>query len=236
MKVCLLFQKYMRDIMDEFRVDYFLKMIPKICKLFPETVKVAFFSLLLSLVIGLILAVIRQYRIKGLYFFSSLYVSFVRGTPFIGQLFLFYYGFAQISETIRRMSPFTAVIIALSANYSAFMSEDIRAALNSVDKGQYEAGLSIGLRPLAAIRRIVLPQAARIAIPGLSNNFINLFKSTAIGFMIGYKDMMAIVSMETSRSYRFLEGYAAAMLVYWIIISGLSFLQNKMEKRLNRKY
>lgn len=110
------------------------------------------------------------------------------------------------------------------------------AALNSVDKGQYEAGLSIGLRPLAAIRRIVLPQAARIAIPGLSNNFINLFKSTAIGFMIGYKDMMAIVSMETSRSYRFLEGYAAAMLVYWIIISGLSFLQNKMEKRLNRKY
>lgn len=222
--------------MDAFRFDYFIAMIPKIFRLFPETIKVAFFSLLLSLALGLILAVIRQYKIRGLYFLSSIYVSFFRGTPFIGQLFLFYYGFAQISQTIRDMSPFTAVIIALSANYCAFMSEDIRASLNSVDKGQYEAGLSIGLRPIAVIRKIILPQAVRIAIPGLSNNFINLFKSTAIGFMIGYKDMMAIVSMETSRTYRFLEGYAAAMLIYWIIISVLSFIQNRMEKAINQIY
>ena len=161
--------------MDAFRVDYFLSMIPKILKLLPETVKVAVFSLALSLVFGLLLAIIRQYRIKGLNFISSVYVSFFRGTPFIGQLFLFYYGFAQFSDSIKEMSPFTAVIIALSCNYCAFMSEDIRAALNSVDKGQYEAGLSIGLRPFTVIRKIVLPQAARIAVPGLSNNFINLF-------------------------------------------------------------
>lgn len=222
--------------MDVFRIDYFFSMIPKIIKLFPETVKVALFALLLSLILGLLLAIIRQYKIKGLYFLSSVYVSFFRGTPFIGQLFLFYYGFAQISETIRRMSPFTAVIIALSANYCAFMSEDIRAALNSVEKGQYEAGLSIGLKPFAVVRKIILPQAVRIAIPGLSNNFINLFKSTAIGFMIGYKDMMAVVSMETSRSYRFLEGYAAAMIVYWIIISILSYIQKRMEEKLNCIY
>lgn len=158
--------------MDAFRVDYFLSMIPKILKLLPETVKVAVFSLALSLVFGLLLAIIRQYRIKGLNFISSVYVSFFRGTPFIGQLFLFYYGFAQFSDSIKEMSPFTAVIIALSCNYCAFMSEDIRAALNSVDKGQYEAGLSIGLRPFTVIRKIVLPQAARIAVPGLSNNFI----------------------------------------------------------------
>lgn len=222
--------------MDKFRVDYFLGIIPKICRLFPETIKVAFFSLLLSLLVGLVLAVIRQYKIKGLYFLSSVYVSFFRGTPFIGQLFLFYYGFAQLSIVIREMSPFTAVIIALSANYSAFMSEDIRAALNSVDKGQYEAGLSIGLKPLTVIKEFILPQAVRIAVPGLSNNFINLFKSTAIGFMIGYKDMMAVVTMETSRNYRFLEGYAAAMIIYWIIISVLSFIQNRLEKNLNRIY
>ena len=222
--------------MDVFRIDYFFSMIPKIIKLFPETVKVALFALLLSLILGLLLAIIRQYKIKGLYFLSSVYVSFFRGTPFIGQLFLFYYGFAQISETIRRMSPFTAVIIALSANYCAFMSEDIRAALNSVEKGQYEAGLSIGLKPFAVVRKIILPQAVRIAIPGLSNNFINLFKSTAIGFMIGYKAMMAVVSMETSRSYRFLEGYAAAMIVYWIIISILSYIQKRMEEKLNCIY
>ena len=90
--------------MDAFRVDYFLSMIPKILKLLPETVKVAVFSLALSLVFGLLLAIIRQYRIKGLNFISSVYVSFFRGTPFIGQLFLFYYGFAQFSDSIKEMS------------------------------------------------------------------------------------------------------------------------------------
>ncbi|EDS05466.1 hypothetical protein CLOSCI_03500 [[Clostridium] scindens ATCC 35704] len=89
---------------------------------------------------------------------------------------------------------------------------------------------------MAVIRKIILPQAARIAVPGLSNNFINLFKSTAIGFMIGYKDMMAVVSMETSRTYRFLEGYSAAMLIYWGIITVLSFIQKRVEDKLNQIY
>lgn len=222
--------------MDVFRLDYFIEIIPKILKLLPATVIVAVVSLVLSLVLGIVLAVIRQYRVKGLFFLSSIYVSFFRGTPFIAQLFLFYYGFAQISETIRNMSAFSAVVICLSANYCAFMSEDIRAALNSVTKDQYEAGLSIGMRPLKVIVKIIIPQAARIAVPGLSNNFINLFKSTSIGFMIGYKDMMAAVSMETSRTYRFLEGYMATVVIYWIIISALNLLQSKMEKRLNRIY
>lgn len=222
--------------MDVFRLDYFIEIIPKILKLLPATVIVAVVSLVLSLVLGIVLAVIRQYRVKGLFFLSSIYVSFFRGTPFIAQLFLFYYGFAQISETIRNMSAFSAVVICLSANYCAFMSEDIRAALNSVTKDQYEAGLSIGMRPLKVIVKIIIHQAARIAVPGLSNNFINLFKSTSIGFMIGYKDMMAAVSMETSRTYRFLEGYMATVVIYWIIISALNLLQSKMEKRLNRIY
>lgn len=222
--------------MDTFRVDYFLEIIPKILKLLPATVIVALVSLILSLILGIILAVIRQYRIRGLYFLSTIYVSFFRGTPFIAQLFLFYYGFAQISETIREMNAFTAVVICLSANYCAFMSEDIRAALNSVTKDQYEAGLSIGMRPLKVVTKIIIPQAARIAVPGLSNNFINLFKSTSIGFMIGFKDMMAAVSMETSRTYRFLEGYMATVVIYWIIISALNLFQSKMEKRLNRVY
>jgi putative S-methylcysteine transport system permease protein len=222
--------------MDKFKIDYFVTMIPKVLKLLPATVKAALLALLLSLLLGLVLAVIRQYKIKGLYMLSSIYVSFFRGTPFIAQLFLFYYGLATISTTIKDMSSFTALIICLSANYCAFMSEDIRAALNSVSKDQYEAGLSIGMKPLAVIGKIIIPQATRIAIPGLSNNFINLFKSTSIGFMIGYKDMMAVVSMETSRTYRFLEGYLVAVVIYWAIISVLNMLQSHLEKKINRIY
>ena len=222
--------------MDKFKIDYFVTMIPKVLKLLPATVKAALLALLLSLLLGLVLAVIRQYKIKGLYMLSSIYVTFFRGTPFIAQLFLFYYGLATISTTIKDMSSFTALIICLSANYCAFMSEDIRAALNSVSKDQYEAGLSIGMKPLAVIGKIIIPQATRIAIPGLSNNFINLFKSTSIGFMIGYKDMMAVVSMETSRTYRFLEGYLVAVVIYWAIISVLNMLQSHLEKKINRIY
>lgn len=222
--------------MDRFRMDYFIAMIPKVIKLLPATVKAALLSLLLSLLLGLVLAIIRQYKIKGLYTLSSIYVSFFRGTPFIAQLFLFYYGLATISTTIKDMSAFQALVICLSANYCAFMSEDIRAALNSVSKDQYEAGLSIGMKPLAVITKIIIPQATRIAIPGLSNNFINLFKSTSIGFMIGFKDMMAVVSMETSRTYRFLEGYLVATVIYWAIISVLNVIQSHLEKKINRIY
>lgn len=222
--------------MDRFNVNLFLKLFPKILRYLPETFKLAFITIFFSLLIALIVAIIRQYKIKGLYTLTSIYVSFFRGTPFIAQLFWFYYGLAQVFESIKLMNPFQALVICMSANYAAFMSEDIRAALNSVSRSQYEAGLSIGMSPLKVIKRIIIPQAARVAAPGLSNHFIGIFKSTSIGFMIGYKDMMAAVSLETSKVYRFLEGYTVAIAIYWIIISILSYGQKKLEEKLNLNY
>lgn len=222
--------------MDRFNINLFFKLFPKILRYLPETFKLAFITIFFSLIIALIVAIIRQYKIKGLYTLTSIYVSFFRGTPFIAQLFWFYYGLAQVFESIKLINPFQALVICMSANYAAFMSEDIRAALNSVSRSQYEAGLSIGMSPLKVIQRIIIPQAARVAAPGLSNHFIGIFKSTSIGFMIGYKDMMAAVSLETSKVYRFLEGYTVAIVIYWIIISILSYAQKKLEDRLNLNY
>ena len=222
--------------MDRFNVELFLELFPKILKFLPETFSLALTSAFFSLVFAIVLAIIRQYRIRGLYALSSLYVSFFRGTPFVAQLFWFYYGLTQVFEAVKVMSPFTALVICMSANYAAFMSEDIRAALNSVSKAQYEAGLSIGMHPLQTVQRIILPQAARVAAPGLSNHFIGIFKSTSIGFMIGSKDMMAAVGLETSKAYRFLEGYTVAIIVYWVILSILSFGQKKLEEKLNVNY
>ena len=128
-------------------------------------------------------------------------------------------------------------LYALSSIYvSFFRGTPFIAQLFLFYKDQYEAGLSIGMKPLAVITKIIIPQATRIAIPGLSNNFINLFKSTSIGFMIGFKDMMAVVSMETSRTYRFLEGYLVATVIYWAIISVLNVIQSHLEKKINRIY
>lgn len=92
------------------------------------------------------------------------------------------------------------------------------------------------MHPLQTVQRIILPQAARVAAPGLSNHFIGIFKSTSIGFMIGYKDMMAAVGLETSKAYRFLEGYTVSIIVYWVILSFLSFGQKKLEEKLNVNY
>ncbi len=218
--------------MDRFDINLFFELFPKILKFLPETLKLAVVTIFCSLILALLVAIIRQYKIKGLYGITSVYVSFFRGTPFVAQLFWFYYGLAQVS----RLNQFQALVICMSLNYAAFMSEDIRAALNSVSRSQYEAGLSIGMPPLKVIKRIIIPQAARVAAPGLSNHFIGIFKSTSIGFMIGYKDMMAAVSLATSKVYRFLEGYTVAIIIYWIIISILSYGQKKLEERLNLNY
>lgn len=221
---------------DLFRLDYFLKIIPKILGQLPLTLGVALTSFVCAIFIGFFVALVRQYKVKGLYHLMGVYISFFRSTPFIAQLCLFYYGLSQINEYIRGMSRFTAAVIVLSFSFSAYMSEDIRSAINSVEKGQYEAAVSIGMTPVQAMRRVVVPQAARVAIPGLSNSFINLFKSTAIVFYIGLNDMMGAVNKEISISFRYLECYAAAVVIYWIILSILAYGQGRLEKVMNRAY
>lgn len=222
--------------MENFQFDYFFNVFPKLLKYLPTTCEVALLSLLFSLILGLIIALMFTYRIPILYQLAYIYVSFFRATPFIAQLFLFYYGFAQFSKIISNMSAFTALTVVLSLNFASFMSQDIRAAINSVDKGQFEAGLSIGMGSFNILKRIIIPQAARTAVPGLSNSFINIFKSTSMGFVIGLKDMMAGASIEISVTYRYMEAYAAAVIIYWALISIFSYIQIVVEKRLNRAY
>ncbi|WP_297207002.1 amino acid ABC transporter permease [uncultured Brachyspira sp.] len=222
--------------MANFKFDYFLSVFPKLLQYLPITCQVALLAFLFSLILGLIIALMLQYKIPVLYQIANVYVSFFRATPFIAQLFLFYYGFAQFSKFISNMSAFTALVVVLTLNYASFMSQDIRAAINSVDKGQFEAGLSIGMRSLDVLKRIVIPQAARVAVPGLSNSFINIFKSTSMGFVIGLKDMMAGASIEISVTYRYMEAYAAAVIIYWALISIFTYIQSILEKKLNRAY
>ena len=222
--------------MDIFQLDYFMEVFGKILKYLPNTLLISLYALFFSLILGLILALVRQYKVRVLSQIVMVYNSFFRGTPFVAQLFMFYYGLAQFSETIRRMSPFTALVVVLTLNFSAYMSEEIRAAINSVDKGQYEAALSIGMPPVRALRRIVIPQAARVAIPGLFSGFINLIKDTSVGFIIGVKDMMAGASIEINLAFRYLECYGVVLIVYWILTTILTFLQSRMENHLNRAY
>ena len=217
-----------------FQFDYFLKMFSIIFLGFKNTVSMAFLSLFFAVLLGFVLAASRYYNIPVLKQFSVVFTSFFRSTPFIAQLFVFYYGFAQVSATIRGLSSFWAAVIVLSLSFAAYMGENIRGAISSVDRGQFEAGISIGMTPWQTIRRI--PQAARVALPGMVNSFANLFKSTSLAFTVGVMDMTSCAKNEVNLTYRYLEGFVALLIVYWVILALVSYGQSLLERYLNRPY
>ncbi|WP_460267461.1 amino acid ABC transporter permease, partial [Clostridium tertium] len=136
---------------------------------------------------------------------SKLYISFFRGVPTLVQLFLIYYGLPQLFPEMSKMTALTAAIIGLSLKNAAYLAEIFRAALNSVDDGQLEACLSVGMTKLQAYRRIILPQAIRNAIPATGNTFIGLLKETSLAFTLGVMEMFAQGKMYASGNLKYFE-------------------------------
>lgn len=214
-----------------FDTSYFIQVIPKVFMKIPVTLEIAVISTVFALLIGVVVAVIAYFKIPVLYSITRALVSFTRGTPLVAQLYFLYFGVAIYSTMVRDMTPTMAVCLVLSVNVGAFMSESIRGALMSVDNGQKEAALSLGMTNYQIISRIVLPQAVRVALPPLFNDFITLIKSSSLAFMLGVADIMGAARMEGSMSYRYFEVYAVVMLAYWILISGFGVLRSKLEVR-----
>lgn len=190
---------------------------------------------LLTFVFGLVLAVLTALaRISGVKAFeiiARVYVSAIRGTPLLVQLFIIFYGLPTIGITI---DPFPSAIIGFSLNIGAYASEIIRAAILSIPKGQWEAAYSIGMSYSQAMRRIVLPQAARVSVPPLSNTFISLVKDTSLASLILVTEMFRRAQEIAATNYEFLLLYSEAALLYWIICFILSIGQGKLETRLDR--
>ncbi len=216
--------------------SYMLQVFPRILRAVPLTLVLATISMTFGLALGIILALIRFFKLKYLYLFSKIYVSFFRGTPLLAQLFLLYYGVPQIIPQFAKMTAYSAAIIGLSLHSSAYMAEIIRGAINSIDKGQMEASLSVGMTRMQAMRRVILPQAVRVAIPSLGNSYISLLKESSLAFTLGVAEMLAQAKMSAAASYRFFESYLATLLVFWMITLCINFLQNKLETRLNKAY
>jgi len=214
-----------------FEFSYFLEVLPKIFAKLNVTLELALISTIFSLIIGTIIAVIAYYKVKILYPITRVYVSLMRGTPIVAQLYFFYFGVAVYSTIVRDMTPLTAVAIVMSLNVGAFMSESIRGALMSVDEGQKEAAYSLGMSNFQLVRRIIIPQAIRVALPPLFNDIINLIKSSSLAFMVGVADIMGAAKMEGAKTFRFFEIYAAVMVVYWVTITVFSFLHKYLEKK-----
>ncbi|WP_352419312.1 amino acid ABC transporter permease [Proteiniborus sp.] len=223
-------------MMLNFDTEFFISLFPIILKYVKVTLKLSIVSLICALLLATIIALVIYFKVKILSPFLKIWVSIFRGTPLVTQLFFIYFGLAQVIPFLKNMNGLTAAILGLSLNASAHMSETLRGAISSVDKGQIEACLSIGMTNLRAMTRVVLPQAMRVAIPALSNSFVDIIKGSAMAFTIGVTELMGAAQMEGASNYKFFETFTAVMLAYWIITSIFGQLQKILEKKLNSSY
>ncbi len=217
-------------------LDYMLGLVPVILGYVPLTLGMALAAMAVALVLSFLLAVIRVLRVPVLDRFVALFISFFRGTPLLVQLFLFYYGLPQVFPSLTAINGVTAAIMGLTLHFAAYMAESIRGAIIGVDRSQWEASQSVGMSRAQMMRRIILPQAARIAAPTLLNYFIDMIKSTSLAFTLGVTEMMGAAQREAAGSFRYFEAFLVVAVIYWVIVEALSIAQQRMELRMNRAF
>lgn len=217
-------------------INYMLELAPILLRYLPLTLGMAAAGMVLALVLAAGLAVIRVLRIPGLNAVTLLFISFFRGTPLLVQLFLFYYGLPQVMAFLTAIDGITATIMGLTLHFSAYMAESIRAAIIGVDRSQTEAALSIGMTNGQLMRRIVLPQATRVAVPTLMNYFIDMIKATSLAFTLGVTELMGATQKEASGSFLYFEAFIVVALIYWGIVELMAWCQRRLEHRLNKAY
>lgn len=196
------------------------------------TIPLSLISFVIALVIAIITALVKLSNFKILKFLFSVYVWVFRGTPLLVQLFIIFYGIPKAGIAL---DPWTAAIITLSLNTGAYASESIRASILSIPKGQWEAADSLGMTYWQIFRRVIAPQAMRISLPPLTNNFIDLVKGTSLAASITIAEMFMIGQQITAFTYEPLAVYSLVAAIYLLFVTVLTTIQTKLEK-LASKY
>lgn len=191
----------------------------------------ALVSFFFGLIIAILTALARLSGVKPLIGLARFYVSLIRGTPLLVQLFIIFFGLPSVGIMI---DPFPSAVIGFSLSVGAYSSEVVRAAILSIHKGQWEAAYSLGMTYWQALRRVVLPQAARVSVPPLSNSFISLVKDTSLAAAILVPEMFRKAQEIVAATYEPLLVYSEAALIYWMICFVLSIVQDRIENKLDR--
>ena len=209
------------------------------------TVIISVIAMVLALMLGLLIALMGRSRFLPFKIFASLYIWVIRGTPLLVQLVILYTGFAAIGTVPVRgrqdlvgaliKGAVQAAIVGLMLNESAYISEIVRSGLESVDRGQNEAALSLGMTPLKSMRKIIVPQAIRVMVPPLGNSFNGLMKSTSILSIIGVGEMFQAGSVMSSATFKVFEIYAVVALYYLALTTVWTFAQTGIENVLNKR-
>jgi len=195
------------------------------------TIPLTLASFVLGLALGLLTAVARLFAPRPLSDIARFYVWVIRGTPLLVQLFVIFYGLPSLGILL---DAFPAALIGFTLNVGAYSSEIVRAAISAVPRGQWEAAYSIGMSWSQAMRRTVLPQATRVAIPPLSNTFISLVKDTSLAAAVTVPELFQTAQRIVATTYEPLILYIEAALIYLALSSVLSSLQVRLERRFAR--
>jgi cystine transport system permease protein len=185
----------------------------------------------IGIVIALAVALGRLSSNRVLTNIARFYISVIRGTPLLVQLFLIFYALPELGVKI---DPFPAAVIAFSLNVGGYAAEIIRSAISSIPKGQWEAAQTIGMKYPTTLRRIILPQASRVAVPPLSNTLISLVKDTSLASTILVTELLRTAQVAAAPTFEFFAMYGLAAAYYWVVCLALSFGQGRIEHRLER--
>lgn len=206
------------------------KSLPSLISGLGVTIRIAFFAIILAIVLGLIFGLMSIAKFKILKAISTIYVYIVRGTPLMIQAMFVYFGLGQALGV--RFDPVLAGIVILGVNAGAYLSEIFRSGIEAVDKGQLEAARSLGLSQVMAMKKVILPQAIKIMIPSLMNQFIIAIKDTSILSVISIRELMQSGQIIVGTTYRAFEIYGVVAMMYLVLITILTLVSKAVERRL----
>ena len=212
-------------------MSFVLEMMPYLLSGAVTTVKLSVEAMAIALVLGLAIALMRLSRSRSLQIFATAYVEFIRGTPLLVQLFIIYYGLPQYGI---RLDAFTAGVSGLALNYSAYLAEVYRSGILAVDKGQWEAGNSIGLSRVALMSYVILPQAFRIILPPVGNYFISMLKDSALAATVSVVELMRAAQLRVAITFRAMDIYLLVAVIYFIMSYPCSLIIRQLEKTMSR--
>lgn len=194
------------------------------------TIVITIISVFIGLVLSLFLALGKMSKIGFINKICSGYIFFFRGTPLLMQIYFIYFGLPQFSPKLTIKSAFVAALIAYVLNTAAYLAENIRAGIESIDKGQYEAAKTLGMTYAQTMRLIIIPQTVRRLIPPVGNEFIMVLKDVSLVAIIGLSDLTKVTRAISSSSASALV-YIPAMIIYLIVTALFTFIFNRLEKK-----
>lgn len=223
---------------------FMLQCIPHIMEGVPYTLEIAVVALIFGTLLGLFSALVRIYKIPVLSQLASVYIAIVRGTPLMIQILVAYYGIPRLLEyinyvngtdiNINKIPAMYFMYVCFSVYIGSYLSEMIRSCIISIDPGQMEACLSIGMSTVQGLYRVVLPQAITMALPNFGNTFISLIKDASLAFAVSIPEILGQSKILAGRSSKFLEAYLVAAAFYFVICTvcqfGLTIIEKKSRK------